>query len=427
MSLFNYLVKYTKCSKLFMCIVLGILASILAPANGHLLKRGPLSIDEDATVRTEIVDRNNRTILARFNLTVAQMNSIMQSQNPNNEHRADQDGTRFDVIKEIRINDIKNRLQSAFQTSNSDENQGHPLHEMAAYPICNSDSTESSWMHDNNVTIRFSDSLFEPKRENLNLDSAILRLYKVNPNNTDEDNASSDDDAKTAKTCGDPLTLTPQIRVTVSIVQQLRRNKREFAIPWNYYGPHTPMSPFAAHEVPRYPRLDVKLVGYASFAPKNVKKEVHDKLRGNLRRQLFNHSKTPTEDLLADGQHATAETTPMPDNLLQFSTAIELEQTHSARKRQSEHNITYQNFRHTLYNHNHDHNNHKRNLHENIDEVGKQSISSKQMIHRKSLQLHNEGQRPRAHNRRNSHRRNHQHHQLHQQHPPTTSLISATH
>ncbi|XP_017471355.1 PREDICTED: protein anachronism, partial [Rhagoletis zephyria] len=402
------------------------------------------------------------------------------------------------------INDIKNRLQSAFQTSNSDENQGHPLHEMAAYPICNSDSTESSWMHDNNVTIRFSDSLFEPKRENLNLDSAILRLYKVNPNNTDEDNASSDDDAKTAKTCGDPLTLTPQIRVTVSIVQQLRRNKRErkkhicnttmmnisktgwveidikraiyiwesverqqqqnrqqpiqigwlmievhdeeenplkpglffnppkcdqaeFAIPWNYYGPHTPMSPFAAHEVPRYPRLDVKLVGYASFAPKNVKKEVHDKLRGNLRRQLFNHSKTPTEDLLADGQHATAETTPMPDNLLQFSTAIESEQTHSARKRQSEHNITYQNFRHTLYNHNHDHNNHKRNLHENIDEVGKQSISSKQMIHRKSLQLHNEGQRPRAHNRRNSHRRNHQHHQLHQQHPPTTSLISATH
>uniref|UniRef100_A0A034W1A8 Protein anachronism n=1 Tax=Bactrocera dorsalis TaxID=27457 RepID=A0A034W1A8_BACDO len=213
-----------QCVAFALCIVLGI----LGPSNGHLLKRGASFMDDDATVRTEIVDRNNRTILARFNLTVAQMNSIMQSQNPNNEDRAGQDATqRFHVIKEFRINDIKNRLQSAFQASNSDETQGHPLHEIAAYPICNSESTESSWMHDNNVTIRFSDSLFEPKRDNLNLDSAILRLYKVNPNNTDDPNASNDEGDKEAKSCGDPLTLTPQIRVTVSIVRQLRRNKRE--------------------------------------------------------------------------------------------------------------------------------------------------------------------------------------------------------
>lgn len=98
-------------------------------------------------------------------------------------------------------------MQSAFQASNSGEAQGHPLHEIAAYPICNLESTENSWMHDNNVTIRFSDSLFEPKRDNLNLDSAILRLYKVNPNNTGEPNASNDDGDKEAKTCGDPLTV----------------------------------------------------------------------------------------------------------------------------------------------------------------------------------------------------------------------------
>lgn len=178
----------------------------------------------------------------------------------------------------------------------------------------------------------------------------------------------------------------------------------------------------------RYPRLDVKLVGYASFAPKNIKKEVHDKLRGNLRRQLFNHSKTLNEDLLVDNQRSTAEATPMPDTLFQLSTAIETEPTHSARKRQSEQNIAHQYFRHTLYNHNHDHHNHKRNLHENIDEIGKQSINSKHMVHRKSLQIHNEGQRPRAQNQRNNYRRNHQHHQLHQQHPPTTNplTISAT-
>lgn len=90
---------------LLKCVVftLCILLTILGQVNGHLLKRGASFMDDDATVRTEIVDRNNRTILARFNLTVAQMNSIMQSQNPNNEDRAGQDATqRFHVIKEFR-------------------------------------------------------------------------------------------------------------------------------------------------------------------------------------------------------------------------------------------------------------------------------------------------------------------------------------
>ncbi|XP_054740007.1 protein anachronism [Anastrepha obliqua] len=498
-----YMLKNRKFSELSCCICigLGILISLLGQVDGHLLKRGASLMNEDATVRTEIVDRNNRTILARFNLTVAQMNSIMQSQNPNNEDRADQDDTqRFHVIKEFRINDIKNRLQSAFQASNSDENQGHPLHEMAAYPICNSESTESSWLHDNNVTIRFSDSLFEPKRENLNLDSAILRLYKVNPNGTDEPNEPTDDGDKSVKSCGDPLTLTPQIRVTVSIVQQLRRNKRErkkhicnttmmnisktgwveidikraiyiwesverqqqqsrqqpiqigwlmievhdeeenplkpglffnppkcdqaeFAIPWNYYGPHTSLSPFAAHEVPRYPRLDVKLVGYASFAPKNIRKEVHDKLRGNLRRQLFNHSKSSAEDILtSEPPTLTTVATPTIENLLELSATIQTEPQHSAKKRQSEHNIEHQYFRRT--HHSHNHRNHKRNLHENINEQGKHLTNAKQMIYRESVQPHNVRQRLRLPNRHNSHRRNHQ---PHQQHPTSPSTNSSTH
>ncbi|XP_067629404.1 protein anachronism isoform X2 [Eurosta solidaginis] len=307
----------------------------IGKVNGYMFKRGAASKDDDTTIRTEIVDRYNSTILARFNLTVEQMNNIMQSKNPNNEDSANQGDTqRFHVIKEYRINDIKNRLQSAFQASNSDESQGHPLHEIAAYPICNSESTETSWMHDNNVTIRFSDSLFEPRHDNLNLDSAILRLYKLNPNATDDPYAPNIEEDMQPRICGDPITLTPQIRVTVSIVQQVRRNKRErkkhicnttmmnisktgwveidikraiyiwesigrqqqqqqsrqhtfqtgwlmievhdeeenplkpglffnppkcdqaeLAIPWNYYGPHSPLSSFAAHEVPRLTAL----------------------------------------------------------------------------------------------------------------------------------------------------------------------------
>lgn len=107
---------------------------------------------------------------------------------------------------------------------------------MAAYPTCNSETTESSWLQDNNITIQFSQSLFE-QRKDLNLDSAILRLYKVNPNNTNqqqkpveevtkkpEEDADAEDTTK-LKRCVQP-NMDAQIRVTVSIVQQMRRNKR---------------------------------------------------------------------------------------------------------------------------------------------------------------------------------------------------------
>lgn len=103
---------------------------------------------------------------------------------------------------------------------------------MAAYPTCNSETTETSWMHDNNITIQFSSTLFEQKMQNLNLDSAILRLYKINPNETQnvqtgavDETGNEGADTTKLKRCTTPQ-LDAQIRVTVSIVQQLRRNKR---------------------------------------------------------------------------------------------------------------------------------------------------------------------------------------------------------
>lgn len=110
---------------------------------------------------------------------------------------------------------------------------------MAAYPTCNSETTETSWIHDNNITIQFSSTLFEQKMQNLNLDSAILRLFKINPNETKDDESHAgdtaatvanaetddDDDSNKPKRCAEPV-LDAQIRVTVSIVQQMRRNKR---------------------------------------------------------------------------------------------------------------------------------------------------------------------------------------------------------
>lgn len=123
----------------------------------------------------------------------------------------------------FRLSGIKHQLETILQGGTSGENQDRPLHEMAAYPICNSESNESSWLHDNNVTIRFSDSI-GTRRENLNLDSAVLRLYKVNPNGTDEPNVVSIDENQKPKRCTTPI-LDSQIRVTVSIVHQ-RKNRR---------------------------------------------------------------------------------------------------------------------------------------------------------------------------------------------------------
>uniref|UniRef100_A0A034W5E5 Uncharacterized protein n=1 Tax=Bactrocera dorsalis TaxID=27457 RepID=A0A034W5E5_BACDO len=178
------------------------------------------------------------------------------------------------------------------------------------------------------------------------------------------------------------------------------------------------MSPFAAHEVPRYPRLDVKLIGYASFAPKNMKKEVHDMLRGNLRRQLFNHSKASEEDFQPDEQHSTSEKTLTADNLFQLSASSGAEPKHSAKKRQSDQNIVFQNFH--IAHHDHNHRSHKRNLRVNIERQDNHLTTSKQRAHHESIQSQNGGIQYKVHNRHNTHRhiRNpHKQHQLHLEYP----------
>ncbi|XP_075165848.1 anachronism isoform X2 [Haematobia irritans] len=359
----------------------------------------------DSIIRTELVDGNNRKqILAMFNLTEAQMSRIYAGINAANKEAEANGSVYFKNIKDFRINDIKTRISNAIQTKNSEEIIEYPLHEMAAYPTCNSETTESSWMHDNNITIQFSSSLFEKKMQNLNLDSATLRLFKINPNEslgndqastaeTYTDNDGNSDDIGKPKRCADP-SLDAQIRVTVSIVQQMRRNKRErkkricntimmnvsttgwveidirraiyiwenvgkqmeqsqqtrppvlvgylmievhdeeeqplkpglffkppscnqadLAIPWNYYRPDPAMSPFTAHEVPRYPRLDVKLVGYASFAPINQPNAQPDTVYASLKDKLFNLSHK--SDSSENDNESTTERTSVAYNHLQ--------------------------------------------------------------------------------------------------------------
>uniref|UniRef100_W8B9C1 Uncharacterized protein n=2 Tax=Ceratitis capitata TaxID=7213 RepID=W8B9C1_CERCA len=172
------------------------------------------------------------------------------------------------------------------------------------------------------------------------------------------------------------------------------------------------MSAFAAQEVPRYPRLDVKLVGNASFAPKNIKKEVHDKLRNNLRRQLFNHSKAFTEILLTDLQNSTTEMTPTANNILDLEAgAAETDPTHSAKKRQSENYITHHYLHRTHHNRNHRHS--KRYLHAEDEKENKRKIHTEK-----------ESQRIKIHNGPNSHRANHRAHKNRQQQTQSHPIYS---
>ncbi|XP_037942086.1 protein anachronism [Teleopsis dalmanni] len=334
------------------------------------------------------------------------------------------------LIMKERVNDIRNRLQSALLEKTWDESQEHPLHEIAYYPVCSSEFDESSWAHDNNITIRFSDTLFEPNTDRINLDSAVLRLYKINPNFTSNypNVEVAEVESRKNKRCAEPV-LDTQIRITVSIVQQLRRNKPErkkricntvmmnsssigwveidikraiyiwetvqkqqnlqqmsqtrqpvligwlmievhdeeerplkpglyfnppkceeagLAIPWNFYRFQPSMSSYTTNEVPRYPRLDVKLIGYAAFAPKNYNKLQQQELSDNLRRQLNSHPKSS----IATDIEATTNLAPTADNSLESSVSTEL--LHNHRKRHSRH------YHHEIPAEQHTHANHHR-------------------------------------------------------------------
>ncbi|XP_055387557.1 protein anachronism-like [Condylostylus longicornis] len=92
---------------------------------------------------------------------------------------------------------------------------------MAAYPSCNQNN-ETQWLHENNITVKFSASFFVRDEKNLYLDTAVLRLYKLNPHNTTNRTTRSAE----SNDCDQPP-MDAQIRVTVSTIQAHRRNRRD--------------------------------------------------------------------------------------------------------------------------------------------------------------------------------------------------------
>ncbi|XP_055920453.1 protein anachronism [Eupeodes corollae] len=344
---------------------------------------------EDQTVESVRVDMKDERVLRLFNLTADELKKRTESLAATKAGStiAPKDNQRFVNIKGYRFEDIRNRIQMAVNGHGtmSSENSDNIQHEMAAYPICN--SNESSWQDDLNVTIRFSDSLFEAKSNALYLESAILRLYKLNPNNT-----AAEPTAPT-KGCAEP-NIDSQIRVTVSIV--LRKNRREkkkricntlmmnvsqtgwveidikraihiwetverhrassvlvgwllievhdeedrprnaglyfrppkcdqadYAIPWNFYRSYSTLPTPFTDKVPTYPRIDIKLISAdATLLPHNPEARPNS----NLNREIYRISNHNSEE-------STTSLTPT-DNLLVPSDSTEI---HRHRQRHARH------------------------------------------------------------------------------------------
>ncbi|XP_046866369.1 protein anachronism isoform X3 [Drosophila willistoni] len=196
-------------------------------------------LDDNAQVRSVVVDPNNRTIWNMFNLTDAQVRFIQNRTNPNNQDETTQTSSHRHLqhVASRRVNEIFNLIRNAVTnqsdgTTNRDSlgataTQTHgqkTLHEKAGFPICNAETSILNWQQSTNVTLQFASSIFQRSAgDSLSLDSALLRLYKIDPNNK-----SAAEPTATAETtiCPEPELLDSQIRVTVSIVHQQKKKRK---------------------------------------------------------------------------------------------------------------------------------------------------------------------------------------------------------
>ncbi|KRF80517.1 protein anachronism isoform X1 [Drosophila virilis] len=195
----------------------------------------------DGDVHSEVVDPNNRTIWNMFNLTVEQVNRITNGTNPSGKGETTQATKNhlLDHLARQRINEIRSRIRIAVSKPDGNESQApveqnRSSHAKAGYPLCNGETTPLNWQQSTNVTLQFASSVFQQHGDNLNLDSAILRLYKMNPRAVSTSGAGQTPAAAAASTpaateaappCREPF-LESQIRVTVSIVHQQKKKRK---------------------------------------------------------------------------------------------------------------------------------------------------------------------------------------------------------
>ncbi|XP_030384279.1 protein anachronism isoform X2 [Scaptodrosophila lebanonensis] len=177
-------------------------------------------------VRSEYIDPNNRTIWTMFNLTEAQVSRIRAGSNVSGKEETTQaiNNQLLNHIRSQRLNEIRNQIENAVSNKSDDKEEKPTSHEVAGYPVCNAET--SAWQHSNNVTLEFSSSVFECRSPNLTLESATLRLFKLNPKGSSGSPPSEESASKPTTGCASPL-LESQIRITVSVVLQLKKKRKQ--------------------------------------------------------------------------------------------------------------------------------------------------------------------------------------------------------
>lgn len=118
-----------------------------------------------------------------------------------------------------------------------------PEHVTAAYPACNGETTIADWQHLPNLTLQFASDWFHYGGPSLKLNSAVLRLYKVNPKANQgavvqtvsappgaaaaAAAAAAGEAAAAAASiiCPEPM-VDSQLRFTVSIIHQQKKKRK---------------------------------------------------------------------------------------------------------------------------------------------------------------------------------------------------------
>lgn len=198
----------------------------------HLITKGCIGLvtrnirsdqEEEYKITTRLIDLNkpeDEKLLRLFNISAEEVKNHPFSSSSTEPTTVTENQDRFASIRQQRINDLRNRIHNAI-IGNGMNTADLPTHEMAAYPMCSPTViNETAWTEENNLTIWFAPSLFATNRPHMSLDTAVLRLYKLNPNPTPKSRQPAQQNCE-------ETSIEPQIRVTVSTILNIKKNKRE--------------------------------------------------------------------------------------------------------------------------------------------------------------------------------------------------------
>ncbi|XP_017835791.1 protein anachronism isoform X2 [Drosophila busckii] len=203
------------------CLLLLLCMQLLMSCSAGRINRSAFM---DGDIHSEVIDPNNRTILDRFNLTEAQLLRIRNETSLADKNRTNQAvDNHFQRLHHWRAHEVQENVRNAIRHNTNAFVGDEPVHGIAGYPMCNGETSIHNWQQSKNLTLQFAKSVFEQHAQGSRIESALLRLYKINPN---APAAMEQQPTATSTPLCNEATLESQIRITVSIVHQQKRKRK---------------------------------------------------------------------------------------------------------------------------------------------------------------------------------------------------------